>query len=405
MQFELSHCPGSRRVLLVSASSGSKGGGELYLDMLAEGLSGLGYDVLSLLSSHSRMDALAKLLNRWGPVHRTELITNTYDRKLRSFDTVIPRRSSVALARLLKSFNPDVIHLNKQNVEDGLDLLVASRRSSLPTVCTIHVTRSMEELGSTLGRARDWVARRMLRRFEGEYIAIAHTCRAQFVQFIKAKDEGSLIHAVPNGVRAVPNAYRSSFRSEWGVGSEDLVIGCVARIEAQKNPLFALDLLNRLPSNVHLVWVGDGQQREAFEQRVHELGLADRVHLDGWRSDAPERMSGFDIFLLPSRYEGFPFAVLEAMAAGLPCVVSDVDGTREAVENGLTGYLCPAASLDEWLVRLGELVANPELRRRMGEAALHRVTESFSLESMAKGTADVYEKAIQRAAQEQVGVS
>jgi glycosyltransferase involved in cell wall biosynthesis len=263
----------------------------------------------------------------------------------------------------------------------------------------------MEELGSALGRARDWIARRQLSRFQGEYIAIAHTCRQQFVEFMGKRTESRCVHAVPNGVRSVPLADRLQLRSEWSAGSEDIVIGCVARIEEQKNPLFALNLLVHLHANVRLVWVGDGRLRNEFEDRVKELGLGGRVHLDGWRSDARERMSGFDIFLLPSLYEGFPFAVLEAMAAGLPCIVSDVDGTREAVEQGVTGYLCSVNRQEEWLARIGELAAEKRLRKRMGESGRIRAEKSFSLVSMASGTAAVYERAIQRASRQPVCVS
>src|SRR5205085_3888183 len=99
----------------------------------------------------------------------------------------------------------------------------------------------------------------------------------------------------------------------------------------QKNPLFALDLLRQLPRQVKLVWVGDGRMREEFLSAVRHFDLEARVHFEGWRADARQRLAGFDIFMLPSVYEGFPFAVLEAMATGLPCVVSEVDGTREAV--------------------------------------------------------------------------
>jgi glycosyltransferase involved in cell wall biosynthesis len=177
----------------------------------------------------------------------------------------------------------------------------------------------------------------------------------------------------------------------------------VARIETQKDPLFALELLAQLPSNVRLVWVGDGRLRGAFEERTAELGLAKRVRVDGWRNDARERMSGFDVFLLPSLYEGFPFAVLEAMSAGLSCVVSDVDGVREAVVDGVTGWLCPVRKPQDWLSRIGELSLNSTLRTRMGDAGRHRVAEMYSLESMTRGTVNVYEAAIRRGTCQQVG--
>jgi glycosyltransferase involved in cell wall biosynthesis len=384
------------RILLVSSSSGSQGGGELYLDMLAEGLNGLGHVVQSLLSSHTRMDSLAEGLGRWGTVHRTALITNTYDRKFRSFASMMNSREVAALERLFHRFRPDVVHVNKQNVEDGLDLLLAAQQTSLPTVCTVHVTRGMTELGSAFGRARDLISRRILRKYRGEYITIANACRRQFTRFVGPTISDESIHAVANGIQKPGGEKRAKIRQEWGVASGDVVLGCVARIEAQKDPLFALELLSQCPANIHLAWVGDGRMRAEFEERAAELGLTKRVHLDGWRKDARERMHGLDVFLLPSLYEGLPFAVLEAMAAGLPSVVSDVDGVREAVVDGVTGWLCPPRQKEAWLARIGELATSFAVRKRMGMAAQQRAAESYSLESMSKGTVDVYQAAILR---------
>jgi glycosyltransferase involved in cell wall biosynthesis len=392
-----------RRVLLASASSGSHGGGELYLDLLAEGLHGAGHEVHSYLAAHPRMNELAALLGRWGPVHRSAHLTNTYDRRFRSLGAVLAGGAHRRIAAELVALRPDVVHINKQNLEDGLDLLRAGHRSGLPLVCDIHVTRTMAALGSAAGGARDWVARRAIRAARADYIATAAACHRQLSAFVPTLPPDR-IHLVLNGVRTVPPGDRGALRAEWGCAPGDVVLGTVARIEEQKDPLFALELLAQLPANVRLVWIGDGRLRAAFEQRARELGLTDRVHLDGWRTDASRRMAGFDVFLLPSRYEGFPFAVLEAMAAGLPCVVSDVDGTREAVADGATGWLCPSRAPAVWLPRLNALVADPEARTRMGTAGRARVDELFSLEAMARGTAAVYEVAMSRAVKPAAGV-
>jgi glycosyltransferase involved in cell wall biosynthesis len=158
--------------------------------------------------------------------------------------------------------------------------------------------------------------------------------------------------------------------------------------------LFALELLPRLPPHVRHVWVGDGRLRDEFLARADALGVRGRLHWDGWRADARARMAGFDAFLLPSRYEGLPLALLEGMAAGLPCVASDVDATREAVADGETGWLCPPGDADAWADRLARLASDEESRLRAGRAGLRRYREQFSLEAMARGTAAVYEQAL-----------
>jgi glycosyltransferase involved in cell wall biosynthesis len=206
--------------------------------------------------------------------------------------------------------------------------------------------------------------------------------------------DAARVHTVLNGVAPAPVADRPAIRAEWGCRPGDVVLGCVARLEQQKDPLFALELLRQLPSNVRLVWVGDGRLREEFLRATRQHGLGDRVHLDGWRADARQRLAGFDIFVLPSEYEGFPFAVLEAMAAGMPCVVSDVDGTREAVVVGETGYLCKPRDSADWLARLEHLVCNADRRRRLGASGLEHMRRHFSIEAMASATVKVYERAL-----------
>ncbi len=381
------------RVLLVSSSSGSEGGGEFYLVGLAEGLKGLGHEVEALLSNHQRMDEVARHLQPWAKVHR-EQYTNTYDRPLRPIGAVLDRPLIRRLRSQLRGLLPDVIHINKQNLEDGLDLVLAAAKSGLPFVSTIHITRNPVSLGAAGGWIRGWVARSVLRGTAAPCLTIARVCADELAAQFGNAVPPSRIHCVLNGVREAPSSDRDSIRREWECNGQDFVVGCLARIESQKNPLFLVGLLPDLPKQVRLVWVGDGRLRGEFLDAAQRLGVRDRVRVEGWRSDARGRLAGFDVFALPSQYEGLPLAVLEAMAAGLPCVASDVDGTREAIVHGESGYLCPPNDREVWLARLRTLMANESQRKTVGQSARRRYLECFSLEAMARGTADVYRKVI-----------
>ncbi len=155
-----------------------------------------------------------------------------------------------------------------------------------------------------------------------------------------------------------------------------------------------IDLLARLPKNVRLVWVGDGRLRGEFEAAAARAGVTDRLIIEGWRTDARSRMAGFDIFVLPSLFEGLPLAVLEAMSAGLPCLVSDTDGTREALVDRECGRLLPPGDLPAWLAALNEVMQKPELRARWAAAAAQRHRAHFSVEAMARATVAVYREVI-----------
>lgn len=357
---------------------------------VAKGLFDLGHSVSCLLSDNPKMEGLAELLSKSATVHRMPY-HNTYDRRLRSLSAVFARQEIAAIADKIRHLQPDIVHVNKQNLEDGLELLLASEEVEIPTVTTVHVTQSMRQLRAAGGRVRDMLAKRVLRQTHCDYLAIANHCRDDLRRVLPA-ERGDSIHMVWNGVHEAPPVDREVYRREWNVSAEEIVIGCAARIEAEKNPLIFPDLLTQLPQNVRLVWVGDGRLREELQQRAEERGVAERVIIDGWRSDARERMKAFDIFALPSEFEMLPFALLEAMSAALPCIATDMAGIREAVEHQKTGWLCSYNDQDQWQAGFSALVENVELRTRLGTAARRRYEEHFSLKAMATGTVDVYRK-------------
>ena len=126
------------KVMLVSSSSGSRGGGELYLLYLGRALAKRAHEVTLWASSHPRMDELANSFSGIGGVIRANY-RNTYDRPGRSLASYLDSRLSARLAREWQNACTSLIHLNKQNLEDGLDLLNAVSRSRVPNLCTIHI--------------------------------------------------------------------------------------------------------------------------------------------------------------------------------------------------------------------------------------------------------------------------
>ncbi|NSW58762.1 MAG: glycosyltransferase [Armatimonadetes bacterium] len=133
----------------------------------------------------------------------------------------------------------------------------------------------------------------------------------------------------------------------------------------------------------HFVIVGDGPLRDALEKRACDLGLSSHVCFIGRRQDVLGLLQKCDIYVQPSIWEGFPNAVLEAMAMGRPVVATDVGGVPELVRNGETGLLVPAADPELLANAINQLLDNEALARSMGAAGRLRVRESFSIEQMA----------------------
>ena len=126
--------------------------------------------------------------------------------------------------------------------------------------------------------------------------------------------------------------------------------------------------------------LGDGPERLQHEERAAALGLSDRVRFLGEVADVPARLREAHVFVLSSRSEGLPISVLEAMAAGLPVVASDVGGLRELVAAEESGILVPAGSPALLAAALTRLVDTPELRISMGAESRRRVEASFTIE-------------------------
>ena len=156
----------------------------------------------------------------------------------------------------------------------------------------------------------------------------------------------------------------------------------VGRLSPVKNHELAFNALSKIKDpNIHIVVAGDGQTREKLDTLINNLQLNARVHMLGNRTDTPQLLAASDVFVLPSKSEGFSIALLEACAAGLPIIATDVGGNREIVENGVNGILVTSeeeSELKDALVKM----SNTSLRASMGEASLKWVQKECSIEAM-----------------------
>jgi glycosyltransferase involved in cell wall biosynthesis len=167
------------------------------------------------------------------------------------------------------------------------------------------------------------------------------------------------------------------------------VIGAVGRLSPEKGYDVAIRALRDVPEAT-LVLVGDGSERARLERLARELVVSERVELVGWSEEARRYLPGFDAFVLPSRQEGFPLAVVEAMLAGVPVVAADVGSVGEAVLDGETGYLVPADDPAALAERLRRLIADPQLAQKLGRSGRARAQANFTAEAMARSFESLY---------------
>ncbi|HVL18655.1 MAG TPA: glycosyltransferase [Gemmatimonadales bacterium] len=165
----------------------------------------------------------------------------------------------------------------------------------------------------------------------------------------------------------------------------------VARLDPQKG-LHHLVAAAALVPEARVMVVGEGPERPALETEIARLGLGDRVHLLGFRSDVPDLLAASDLFVLPSLFEGLPLSILEAMAAGKPVVATAIGGNDEAVVDGATGLLVPPGDPQALADAIRALLRDPERRRRLGEAGRRRAEAEFSATAMVRRVAAVYDE-------------
>jgi glycosyltransferase involved in cell wall biosynthesis len=163
----------------------------------------------------------------------------------------------------------------------------------------------------------------------------------------------------------------------------------VGRLAPAKNPGSLLEAFRALTGG-SLIFVGSGPLRPRLEESVRRHGLGGRVLFLGWRDDVVAILRAADIFALPSRWEGLPFAVIEAMMAELPVVATGVGGVPELVDEGRTGLLVPTESPGALAQALRRVAEDPSLRRRMGQAGRARALARFTVERMVRETLEVY---------------
>ncbi len=379
------------RVLLASSSSGSRGGGEIYLLYVGRALAARGHEVVLWASNHERMDELAAEFAEVGEVIRSPYV-NTYDHRLRSLATLFNTDSLRRIAREWQAVQPDILHVNKQNLEDGLDLLRAAKLSGLKSVCTIHLTQSARYLKARSAWSRDLAARVVLRRFSGHFISVQERRAEDLARFLGVSHAAHGIHVVHNGV-PVPDAdglalRRPGMRKELGVPDNSLLVLGVARLMPQKRPQVFLDtarkILDVLPE-ARFVWIGSGWLDGEWDGWVRERGLENFVQRVPWTRDVISHLAAADVFLHTAEYEGMPLAIFEAMAAGLPCLL-----TPNLLDDMpfLGKETAIAVGEADWLGRL----ASVEERERVAAAGCRLVREKFSIEAMGAATEAIYRR-------------
>lgn len=304
------------------------------------------------------------------------------------------------LRELVRTQAIDLIHCHGYKE----DFYAAVAGLGVPLVATNHLwKRTTRAL-----KAYCWLDGLILRRFD-HVVAVSDPILADLRQAGVREDR---LCKIPNGIDtsrfqpAPSGAQRRAVRDSLGLRADGLVMGMLSSLTPEKGHRYAIDamatLTHKFP-DLQLCVVGDGPLRQALVQEVARRGLAEQVVFSGRRSDIAAVLGSFDAFLLPSLNEGLPMALLEAMAAGLPAVASDVGDVGQAIEDGVSGRLVVAGDAAPLAQAVGELLADQTRRTAMGAAARERIAQSFSSRAMAKTYCRLYDRQLQPRAAHALG--
>lgn len=303
------------------------------------------------------------------------------------------------LVALMRRLRPHIVHTH--TAKAGAVGRAAAILAGVPIVVHTyhgHVLRGYFSPAKTavyraIERGLAWRTNRLL----------AVTMRVRDELLALGVGEAAQYRAVPLGFDLAPllaaERRRGELRAELGLGDAPLV-GIVARLVPIKaHEVFlaaAARVRHQLPSARFLI-VGDGELRAALERQTADLGLGDAVRFLGWRADIDKLYADIDVVALTSRNEGSPVALIEAMAAGVPVVSTDVGGVADVVQHGVSGLLAPmdddAAVADHILA----LLAAPETRRTMGQHGRTKVGATYDAGRLVHDIETLYDELLREA--------
>lgn len=296
-------------------------------------------------------------------------------------------RSAVrVLHEYLNDQRPDVVHSHKYKTT--FYALLSRRHTSCRLVATYH-NWLYDTLPLRLYAALD----KRLARYCDAVIGVSEPVTQELRRHVPALKVSHIGNGIDTEVYR-PLMPRTDAKQALGLSGKTLV-GFVGRLSADKGISHLLQALATMPASlaesVHAVIVGDGEHRGALESEARTLGLTGRVHFLGNRRDTPLLYTAFDVFVLPSRREGFPMVLLEAMACSLPAIATRVGDVDRIIEQGVSGLVVEPADTAALQQALQTVLAEPDRAKRMGAAARERVERWFSSARMAREYLAIYQ--------------
>lgn len=366
--------------ILEGIRQGKIGGGESYLLGLVENLDREHFEPVVLSFTDGPMvDRL-----RAEGIETHVLYTDT------PFDIRIWKK----VKNLIAELDIDIIHAH--GTRACSNLFWAARRLRLPMVYTCHAWSFHLDQHLLVRKLRIWGEDFLTARMDVNICgceANKNTGKRLFRDF-----DAVVIYNSIDSKRFNPYDEHKDIRADLGIGKDELVIVSVARFTSQKQPLKLIRAFARLSAQVpgtRLLMIGDGEEKEAAIRLIHSLGIGDKVILQPFRQDIPDVLAASDIYVLPSLWEAFPIALLEAMSMGKAVIGTNVDGTPEIIRDRENGLLIEIDDLETNLERaMTELSTDQGLREQLQQNAISSIYNKYTVENLARKNEHIYRELV-----------
>jgi glycosyltransferase involved in cell wall biosynthesis len=320
-------------------------------------------------------------------VHHIDLVRNPFD--------LLNIKAYKQLLTLIRKEKYDVIHCNTPI--GGLLGRLCGKKAKVPkiiyTAHGFHFYKGAPLINRTLFKFIEmWLA-----RFTDAIITINQE-DFQTANYLKLRKKGTIYYIPGVGVDTLPirNALpkREELLNEIRANKESILIISIGELNRNKNNKVIIEALGKLQnSNIHYLICGIGEEQQELLSLSEEYNIQENVHFLGYRNDIPQLLKSSDIFIMPSYREGLSRSIMEAMSAGLPCVVSKIRGNVDLIEEEKGGFLLSPSDVQNFAKYINILVMDQTLRRNMGLYNLQKV-KSFDVESVKLKMKKIYKEVL-----------
>jgi glycosyltransferase involved in cell wall biosynthesis len=296
--------------------------------------------------------------------------------------------------QLLKDKQVDIVHAHGTRANSNV--LWAAHSLSIPVIYTVHGW-SFHADQNPFVRTIRVAGEKYLTKKSDQNISVSSSNQQSGKVFIKSFN--SIV--INNGIdqkKFNPKKTYKNIRQELGIKEKATLVLFIARFTLQKQPLALIQAFAKaLPSNpnLHLLMIGDGDQKQEAVELINKSGLKNNITLLPFRQDVPDVLAAADIFVLPSLWEGLPIGLLEAMAMGKAIIASNVDGTGEVIQNNKNGLLIDTSDLITNLANALLLLSNDQkMREQFSNEAIKTINERYNAVNMTRLIEEVYSKLV-----------